>query len=60
MERFQEIKTPAMEEFTDTEETSHPVVHRTPVTGNNGMYNGIVQIMGGSYRTQRSHQIYTI
>lgn len=60
VEGFQETKTPAMEEFTDSEETSHPVVHRAFAAGYNGMYNGFVQIVGGSSRTQRSHQVHTV
>lgn len=31
-----------MEEFADTEETPHPVVHRTSVAGHHGVRDGHV------------------
>lgn len=57
---FQETKTSAMEEFVDTEETPHPVVHRTSAAGHYGMRDGHVQVVGTTRRIPRSHQIPTI
>lgn len=48
MERLQETKTSTMEEFTDTEETSHPVVYRTAVAGHHGVRDGLVQVLGAT------------
>jgi len=60
VERLQEVKTPAMEESTDTEATSHPVVHRNSVAGHHGRYNGHVQVVGAARRVQHRHEIRTL
>lgn len=60
MERLQEVKTSTMEESTDTETTSHPVVHRATVTGHHGVRDGHVQIVGTAGRVQQCHQIRTV
>lgn len=60
MERLQEVKTSAMEEPTDTEAASHPVVHRATVTGHHGRHNGHVQIVGAACRVQQRHKIPTL
>lgn len=60
VERLQEVKTSAMEESTDTEATSHPVVHRATVTGHHGGHNGHVQVVGAARRVQHRHKIRTL
>jgi len=49
-----------MEEFTDTEATSHPVVYRTSVAGHHGCHDGSVQIVGAARRVQHPHKIRTL
>lgn len=49
-----------MEESTDTEATSHPVIHRATVTGHYGRHNGHVQILGAARRVQHRYKIRTI
>jgi len=60
VERLQEVKTSAMEESTDTEATSHPVVHRTTVAGHHGGHDGHVQIVGAARRVQHPYKIRTL
>lgn len=60
MERLQKTQTPTMEEFADTEETSHSVIRRTPVAGHHGVRNGIVPIVGATCRVQQRHKIRSV
>lgn len=49
-----------MEEPADTEETSHPVVRRTPVAGHHGVRDGLVSVLGATRRVQLGHQIRAV
>lgn len=60
VERLQETKTSAMEESTDTEETSRPVVDRAAVAGHHGVRDGLFQVDGTARRVQHRHQVQTV
>lgn len=60
MERFQEVKTSAMEELVDTAKTSHPVVHRIAVAGHYGLRDGIISVLGATDRVQQRDQIRAV